>query len=411
MTREIVVTGTGVVSPIGLGKTAYWDALFQGTVGLRPITLFHADWSSPTAGEISNFDALPYLGKKGLRDLDRSARLLCTAARFALEDGGLQPDGEAAAALGVSVGATFGSLHSISQFDRSGLIEGPRSVNPSHFPNTVLNSPASQVSIRFRIKGFNTTVSTGWCAGLDAFCYAADLVRMGRSEAALAGGVEELCEETCLALHGLDWLSGTGGDSVRCCPFDARRNGLVPGEGAAFLMLEEREHAAKRGARIAARVLGWSSAFDPLSSASFAEAGQGLEAAIRNALEQASLAPQGIDCIFSSANSSIGLDVMEARVINRVFRDLAHPVPVTAIKSMLGETCSASGALALAAAVGCLEKDMIPPTANYHDRDPECGVAVVREHMPLQGPGNVLVLAADPYGPNAAVILGRSGRQ
>lgn len=400
-----------MVSPVGTGKTDYWDALFSGTTGLRPVTLFDASpWNASFAGEIPDFDPLPFLGKKGLRDLDRSARLLCTAARLALEDCGLPLSDEACSPLGVSVGATYGSLHSISQFDRSGLIEGPRSVNPSHFPNTVLNSPASQVSIRFRIKGFNTTVSSGWCASLDAFCYAADRIQLGYADCALAGGVEELCQESVMAYHGLRLLSGSDGSDALCCPFDARRNGFVLGEGAAMLVLEDAQRAEQRKAPIAARVLGYGSSFDPLPSLSFDDSGGGLEAAVREALLQACLSPQDIDCILSSANSSPGLDRMEARVIDRIFAERTRALPVTSIKSMIGETCSASGALALAAAVGCLERGLVPPTVNCRDRDPDCRLAVVTDGARRQALGNVLVLTVDACGPNTAVVLGKSGK-
>src|SRR3990172_13382936 len=157
MARTVVISGIGVLSPIGIGRDNYWEGLFQGKTGFRKITLFDtAPFQVHQAGEISDFDPLALLGKKGLRDLDRSTRLICSAAKLALDDCRLEITEHNTHTMGVSIGTTFGSLHSISQFDRVGLIEGPRSVNPSHFPNTVINSPASQVSIRFKIKGFNT---------------------------------------------------------------------------------------------------------------------------------------------------------------------------------------------------------------------------------------------------------------
>jgi 3-oxoacyl-[acyl-carrier-protein] synthase II len=410
MDRGIVITGIGVVSPIGVGKNDYWNALFQGTTGFRPITLFDpAAWNHARAAEIAAFDPLPLLGKKGLRDLDRSTRLLSSAARLALDDCGIPMTDETCRSMGVSAGATYGSLHSISEFDRSGLIEGPRSVNPSHFPNTVLNSPASQVSIRFKIKGFNTTVSTGFCASLDALCYAADQVRLGRSRVVLAGGVEELCEESFTAFHGLGWLSGYDGSQTICCPFDARRNGMVLGEGSAVMVLEDEEHASRRGAVVAARILGYANACSALSEPSFERLDQGLEDAIRGALREASLVPGAIDHVCAAANSSPGLDRMETRVLKRVFGSAACTLPVSSIKSMIGETCSASGALAIAAAAGALQHGMLPPTMNYRDRDPHCDL----DHVPLtarrQDLRTVLVLAVDPYGASTAVVLGRQG--
>ena len=207
MNKKIVITGIGVLSPIAIGREEFWAGLFQGKTGFRPVTLFDTSpFRVNIAGEIKDFDALSFLGKKGLRDLDRSTRLICSAAKLAIDDSRIEITEDTTHSMGVSVGTTFGSLHSISQFDRSGLIEGPRAVNPSHFPNTVINSPASQVSIKFKIKGFNTTISTGFCASLDAVSYAADFIRLSRADVVLAGGVEELCEETFMGFHNLGCL-------------------------------------------------------------------------------------------------------------------------------------------------------------------------------------------------------------
>ena len=217
MREGIVITGIGVLSPIGIGREAYWEGLFQGKTGFRPVTLFDtSSFRVHVAGEIADFDALSFLGKKDLRNLDRSTRLISSAARLAIDDSKITITEDNTHSMGVSIGTTFGSLHSISQFDRSGLIDGPRFVNPSHFPNTVINSPASQVSIRYKIKGFNTTISTGFCASLDALSYAADFIKLNRADVVLAGGVEELCEETFMGFHNLGCLSGTDGSEPIC---------------------------------------------------------------------------------------------------------------------------------------------------------------------------------------------------
>ncbi|MCK9418176.1 MAG: beta-ketoacyl-[acyl-carrier-protein] synthase family protein [Nitrospirae bacterium] len=408
MNRRIVITGIGVLSPIAIGKDAYWEGLSQGKTGFRPVTLFDTSpFRVNIAGEITDFDALSFLGKKGLRDLDRSTRLICSAAKLAIDDSRIEITEDTTHSMGVSIGTTFGSLHSISQFDRSGLIDGPRFVNPSHFPNTVINSPASQVSIKFKIKGFNTTISTGFCASLDAVSYAADFIRLNRADVVLAGGVEELCEETFMGFHNLGCLSGTDGSEPICCPFDARRNGTILSEGAAVLVLEEEEHAVNRNAVILARVLGYGNAFDPLAESNFHHAGQGLKNAITLALQEAALNPGDIDYVCACANSSKGFDRMETNVIKEVFGARALSLPVSSIKSMVGESFSASGALSLTAAVGALRKEMIPPTANYHERDPVCDLDYVPNIARQRRIQNVLVTSADPYGQNTAIVLGR----
>ncbi|MEK6742867.1 MAG: beta-ketoacyl-[acyl-carrier-protein] synthase family protein [Nitrospirota bacterium] len=411
MKGRAVITGIGVLSSIGKGRDAYWKALQRGATGVRPITLFDAaPFRVKSAGEIADFEALAYLGKKGLRDLDRSTRLVCSAAKLALDDSGLAISDEMSRSVGVAIGTTFGSLHSIAQFDRSGLTEGPRFVNPSHFPNTVINSPASQVSIRFTIKGFNTTLSTGFCAGLDALSYAADFIRLGRADAVLAGGVEELCEETYRLFHDLGYLSGMSGAEPVSRPFDAGRDGFVLSEGSAVLVAENEEYARSRGADILAVILGCGNAFDPEADSTFERAGRGLKTAIAQALEEACVRPKDVGYVCSCANGMPGLDRMEARILHEVFGEDARHVPVSSIKSMIGETYSASGALAVAAAVGGLRQGFIPPTVNHRQTDTLCALDIVPNAARAQAVKTVLVTAADPYGQNSALVVGGYNR-
>ncbi|MEW6417845.1 MAG: beta-ketoacyl-[acyl-carrier-protein] synthase family protein [Nitrospirota bacterium] len=408
MDRKIVITGIGIISPIGIGKDAFCEALFQGKTGFKTISLFDtALFNVHIAGEISDFDPVLFLGKKGLRNLDRATRLICSAAKLAIEDAHLQITDENTNSIGISIGTTFGSLHSISQFDRVGLIEGPKFVNPSHFPNTVINSPASQVSIHFKIKGFNTTISTGFCASLDAVSYAADFIKLNRADVVLAGGVEELCEETFLGFHKLGCLSGADGSEPICCPFDARRNGIILSEGAAVLILEDEDHALRRGANILATVSDYGNSFDPMTDMGFTNSGKGLFNAIALALQDASLSSGDIDYISASANSTKGLDRMETNIIKEVFGKSAYDIPVSSIKSMVGESFSASGALSLSAAIYAIQKGVIPPTVNYQEKDPECDLDYVPNEARQKNINNVLITSVDPYGQNAAMVIGK----
>ena len=404
MTRKnVAITGLGVISPVGTGREDFWAGLREGRTGFRDITLFDTSpFVVKAAGEISGFEPLVYLGKKGVRELDRSTRLICSAARLALDDARLLIPDDNSDAVGISIGATFGSLHSISQFDRVGLTEGPRCVNPSHFPNTVINSPASQVSIRFGIKGFNTTISNGFCAGLGSLMYAADFLRMKRADAVLAGGVEELCEETFRGFYLLGCLSGSDGSEPICCPFDARRNGVTLSEGASLLVLENMQAAQNRGADILAVVLGYGSSFDRSGGE-----GEGLLRAVTAAMADAGCAIDEIDYISSCANSSRDLDRTETRVIRQVFGEESRKIPVSSIKSMVGESFSASGSLSLASAVGVIRDGIIPPTVNYQVRDPECALDYVVNEPRKKHIRKVLITASDPYGQNSSVILGR----
>ncbi len=406
---RVVITGIGVLSPIAIGRDSFWNAMIEGRTGFSPITVFDTgSFNVRSAGEIRDFDPEVFIGKKGLRDLDRSTRLVCSAAHLALDDAGFEVSAESTHLIGVAVGTTFGSLHSISQFDLQGLREGPRYVNPSHFPNTVINSPASRVSIRFQIKGFNTTISTGFCASLDACCYASDFIRMGRSAAVLAGGVEELCEETFLGFNRLGWLSGSDGSAPICCPFDSRRNGIIFSEAAGILVLEDSLHAEGRGAEILAVVRGYGNSFEVSSKKEPHRGREGLKKAIRIALNDASLSPEDIHYVSSCANSTRELDRIETAVIREVFGKHASRLAVSSIKSMVGESFSASGSVSVIAAVGAIRKGFIPPTVNYRDNDPECDLDYVPNYARQGNLENVLVLASDPYGNNTALILGKN---
>jgi 3-oxoacyl-[acyl-carrier-protein] synthase II len=408
MTGKTVITGIGILSPIGIGKDTYWDSLLHGKSGFSPIRIFDTSpFTVHTAGEISDFDPVSLLGKKGIRTLDRSTRLISAAAGLAIDDAKLRIDDGNSHSVGVSVGTTFGSLHSISQFDRDGLVEGPKYVNPSHFPNTVINSPASQVSIRFGIKGFNTTISTGSCAGLDAVSYASDFIRLGRAEVVLAGGVEELCEETFRGFYQLGCLSGMDGSEPVCRPFDAGRNGTILSEGAAVLVLENEQHALGRSAGILATVSGYGNSFDPSAGNAFDNSGKGLRNAIGIALEDAVLTPEDIDYVASGANATKRLDRLETGVLKEVFGEAAFRVPVSAIKSMVGESFSASGALALSASVGAIVRSTLPPTMNYAAKDPACDLDYVPNVARPSPIKNVLVLSSDLYGNNTAMVLSR----
>jgi len=349
-----------------------------------------------------------FLSHKNLRTLDRSTTLLSSAAGLAIGSSGLKITEENTHFIGVSIGTTFGSIHSISQFDRSGLIEGPKCVNPSLFPNTVINSPASQVSIRYKIKGFNATISTGFCASLDAVSYAVDFIKLGRAEVVLAGGVEELCEETFMGFHNLGYLSGADGTEPVSCPFDARRNGSILSEGSAVMIIESEEHALGRGAEILAEIAGYGNCFDHSSDRNF-RSSEGLKNAIGIALKEASLRPDEIDYISACSNSTKRLDLMETKAIKKVFGEDAINIPVSSIKSMIGESFSASGALALAASIGAICKGIIPPTVNYREKDFDCDLDYVPNVARAQEIKIALITSADPYGNNNAVIIRKRG--
>lgn len=409
MDKRVVITGVGVLASNGKGKDEFWQALEEGKVGYKPITLFDpAEFNVKIAGEISDFDPTVYVGKKGLRTLDRSTKLLISAARLCIDDSGLKITDDNTDDVGVSVGTTLGSLKSISDFDYITLTEGPRYVNPSHFPNTVINSPASQVSIWNNIQGFNTTISTGFTSSIDALSYANDFIQMERVKVVYAGSVEELCVQTFYGFHALKFLSGSKeGEEFVNCPFDKRRNGVTFGEGAGLVCFEEYEHAKARGAKMYCEVLGFGYAFDPWRIHKYNPKGPGVIEAIEDALNNAGLKPKDIDCIFANANSHPVADKVETLAIKKVFGDHAYKIPVTAIKSMVGECYSLTGTLQVAAAVGAIEKGFVPPTVGYKVKDADCDLDYVADKARRQNIRNALVITFGPHGSNSCVILGK----
>lgn len=408
--KRIVITGIGIISPIGIGKDRYWEGLQAGKLGFKPITLFStSDLKVKFGGEITEFDAKNFLGQRISKNLDRATRLLSSATKLALDDSSLQIDDKNAKEIGIVAGSTFGSVQSIMDFDKKALTDGPLSVNPSHFSNTVINSPASQAAIRFGIKGFNATISTGMCASLDALDYGVDFIGLNRAKMVIVGSVEEMCLQTFLGFYKLKYLSGSNGQpEVHSCPFDKRRNGIVFSEGSAVLILEDIETAQMRKTPIYAEVLGIGSCFDPYSIRKYNPKGIGMKQAMRMALDEASLKPQDIDCIFANANSTEDADLIETEAIKEVFGEYANKIPVTAIKSMVGETFSASGSLAVIAALGSFNQNFIPPTTDYQKKDQKCDLDYVPNKIRRQKVDKVMINSFSPTGHNTVLIMARA---
>jgi len=409
--KRIVITGLGVLAPNGIGKDAFWKAIREGKSGIKPVTLFDvSNLRTKLAGEISDFDPKAILGPKGLRNLDRTTLLGMAASKLALEDAKLPhpiPE-EETDAYGVALGSTMGSIWSIVGFDTEALRNGPRSVNPAHFPNTVVNSPASHISIKFNIQGFNSTISTGFCSSIDAIYYALNMIHLHEYKIVLTGGVEELCEETYKGFYKIGHLAGSrqGKEEVNC-PFDKRRNGIMEGEASCMAVLEEFEHAAARGAKIYAEVLGYGTSFDPKSRHIYSPKAEGASEAIRRCLEDAALAEDMVDYISASANSTLDCDAMETKAVKKVFGKRAQKIPISSLKSMIGDSFSASGAMNLAASVGALEGGFIPPTINYEEPDKRCDMDCVPNRAREANLSKVLINCFSPTGSNSALAVGR----
>lgn len=352
--QRIVITGVGVVAPNGIGKEEFWANCAAGVSGIKRITLFDTSkYRCHYAGEISNFQPERYLGSKGLRNLDRTTLLSLVAAKLAIDDAHLEITDANRNDIGVVLGSTMGSVHSISEFDKEGLREGPRYVNPAHFPNTVINAPASQVAIRFGLRGLNSTISTGFSASLDAIGYAIDMLNLGRTKILLVGGVEELCIQTFLGFYKLRFLAmSPNGSAPFFKPFDEHRRGALLGEGAAFFVLETLEDAQRREAQSYAELLGYGTYFDPDAMYRYNPGGKGPAAAMRQALDDAGVVPDDIDYVSACANSTKICDASELTAFETVFGPRVGAVQRQTAKMLLGESFSADAALQLAAMLG-----------------------------------------------------------
>lgn len=357
--QSVVVTGIGVISSIGAGLEEFETALYQGTSGASEGSFLTQESGEPaTVCEVKDFMPQKWLGPKGIRVLDRSARLLCVAAQMALTASDLDQSEkeEGDPGLGLVCGTMFGSVHSIASFDWSGVEDGPKYVNPMAFPNTVINSPAGQAAIKHKLRGINSTISCGLASSLFAIQYAADFLRFKRADALLAGGIEELAEESHLGFEKNGFLSQKGS----AAPFSVNRDGTVLGEGSALLVLETATQASGRGRESLAEIAGFGSRFG--NRFGYETAGETASAAIREALVNSGLSVEQIGGIISSGSGSIPGDEMEVRALRNVFGSRLPKIPVYAPKLILGETLGASGALAAVVAALALKNGKLPPS-------------------------------------------------
>jgi len=399
MSERIVITGAGVISAIGAGLEEFERALYAGASGVKPSELFG---DHTVTAEVRNFVPQQWLGNKGIRVLDRSARLLCVSAYMALCGSSLLPGetSEGDPELGMVCGTMFGPLHSITSFDWSGLMDGANYVNPMEFPNTVINSPAGQAAIKYKLRGINSTVCAGLASGLYALHCGSEFLRFGRARILLAGGVDELCEESLLGFRKAGFISPSG--SPR--PFGSGRDGMVLGEGSALLVLETAETSAAQGATPWAEISGFGCAHDAQSIDAYRVQAEGATAAIEKALESAGIGPEEVGCVISGANGSQAGDTMEARALENIFEDHLGTIPVCAPKAAFGEAMGASGALCTLVAALALRKKMAPPTAGFAGADSKLRLS--REPQPLEREF-VLVNAFGCDGNNASLVLRR----
>jgi len=405
--KRIVITGIGVIAPNGIGKEQFWAALKEGRSGIKPISRFDTNgFKCKLAGEINNFNPSVFLGSKGLKNLDRTTRLLCSAAKLAIENANLIINYKNTDDIGVCTGTTLSSLWNIAEFIKEAIKEGPIFTDISLFPGTVLNAASSQVSIRFNIQGFNTTVSTGYSSSIDALKYAVDFIKSGRIKTVLVGAVESLSLANYTGFYRLGFLAGIKGEELSS-PFDKRRNGIILGEGAAVIVIEDEEYAKRRKANIYAEVKGTGNCFDAYKMGKYNPEANGLRESMKKAIRDSGLRITDIDYISASANSVPMQDRLETEVIKSVFGRSAYNIPVSSIKSMIGEPFGAGGLLQIAASIGTIVDGFVPPTINYRIKDDDCNLDYVANKTRLARINNVLINSFGPGGSNASLVISK----
>lgn len=380
---RVAITGMGVTTPLGNDLPTMWANMVAGRSGVGPITAFDASrLKTHFAGTVRDFDADARIGRREARRMDRYCQFAVAAAKQAVGDARLDLGGVEAGRTAVYIGSGIGGIQTMLESHRALLERGPDRVSPTVVPMMMPNSAAAQVSILFGIRGRALTPVTACATGNDAIGEAYRLIRRGDAEVALAGGAEAAITELTLAGFGnATALSTRNAEPQRASrPFDAERDGFVIAEGAGILVLEALERAQGRGAPILAEVVGYGATSDAYHIVAPEPEGAGAAAAMREALADAGLAPEDVDCISAHATSTTVGDIAETRAIKRVLGARAHRVPVTANKSMLGHMLGAAGAVAAVAMVRTLEEGVVPPTINLEHPDAECDL----DYVPLR---------------------------
>jgi 3-oxoacyl-[acyl-carrier-protein] synthase II len=378
--RRVVVTGIGLVSPLGIGTEKTWRNLLAGRSGIGPITRFDAtEYASRIAGEVRGFDATRFVAKKDLKKMDLFIHYALAATQFAIDDAGIKIEGPEADRVGVYIGSGIGGLPSIERQHTELLASGPRRISPFFIVGLIVNLASGQVSIRHGAKGPNMANSTACATGTHAVGDSYRLVARGEADAMICGGTEGVI--TPLAVGGFCAMKAlsTRNDAPESAsrPFDAGRDGFVMGEGAGILILEERERAIRRGAPIHAELAGYGVSSDAYHVAAPSADGDGPYRVMAKAVEDAGVYPTDIGYINAHGTSTPDGDKIETMAIRKLFGDAAGEVAVSSTKSMTGHLLGAAGGLESGITALALKHDIVPPTINLTDPDPECDLDYV----------------------------------
>lgn len=408
MSKRVVITGMGAITPVGQTVDALWEAVRDGRSGIGPITLFDAsDLDTRIAGEVKEWDPVARFGVKSARRLDRFMQFAVAAAEDAVAQSGLRVGPENSDRVGVIIGSGIGGMGTLVEQMDVLREKGPRRVSPFLVPMMLADSAAGQVAINIGARGPNMAVLSACASSTQAIGEAGEVIRRGAADVVICGGAEAGILRLAVAAFNVMGAISTYNDAPEraCRPFDATRNGFVMGEGAGVLVLESLEHAQARGARVLGELVGYGASADAVHITAPAEDGAGAALAMRHALHSGGIAPEEIDYINAHGTATPLNDVMETRAIKTVFGERARQIPVSSTKSVTGHLLGSAGAVEAIICLKALEAGIIPPTINYATPDPECDLDYVPN---VARPARLRTVMSNSFGfggHNATIIL------
>lgn len=410
MNRRVVVTGIGIVSALGNTAEETWAGLIAGRSGIDGITHFDASqYPVRFAGEVKNFNPEKFIAKKEVKKMDVFIHYAIAASQEAMDNSGLKVTPENADNIGTYIGSGIGGFGIIEREHTKLLQGGPGKVSPFFIPSTIVNLAAGNVSIRFGAKGPNSAPATACASGSHAIGDAFKIIQRGDADVMICGGAEGAITPMSVAgfasLRALSTLNESPQTASR--PFDKERDGFVIGEGAGILILEEYEHARKRGAHILAEMVGYGMSSDAFHITQPSEDASGAIRVMKNAIKDAGISPADISYINAHGTSTPFNDKIETFAIKQVFGEQAYKIPVSSTKSMTGHLLGAAGGLEAGVSVLALYHQQIPPTINYETPDPDCDLDYVPNKARLAKMQYVLSNSFGFGGTNAAVIFKR----
>ena len=377
---RVVVTGIGLISPLGLNASSTWEGLIAGKSGIDKITLFDASQlETRFAGEVKGFDATNYVERKEARHMDRFTQLAVAASLEAAQQSGLKIDHNNRDNIGILIGSGIGGLITIADQMKVMIEKGPSRVSPFLVPMMIGDAASAQVSIVLGAKGPNFCAMSACSSGADSIGIAYEIIKRGDAVAMLAGGSESIMTPIGFAGFNACKAISTRNDAPQQAsrPFDAERDGFVIGEGAGMLVLEELNYARQRGAKIMAEMIAYGASGDAYHITQPAENGEGAVRAMQMALKKADIAPELIDYINAHGTSTPLNDKVETIAIKTVLGEHAYRTPISSTKSMTGHLLGGAGALEAAICVLAIQNGIIPPTINLTHPDPECDLDYV----------------------------------